>query len=149
MAKIEKEGDSPEKGIFLRFGQFLTSRDIVTEDDVIEALNIQKERTTPIGKIALKENMLTIKQVFTVLNEQINNPKMFGEIAVELGFLQEGQIAKLLQKQRELRPPIGEILVEMNRMSAEILYRELRAFHEYLHEEEILRLQSLGKKKDS
>ena len=72
-----------------RFGEFLISSCEVTEEQVLEALNIQRSRTEYLGAIAIKEQLLTVKQVMIILREQAGTTKRFGELAVELGLLDE------------------------------------------------------------
>ena len=111
-----------------RFGQFLINHGIVDEDTVYEALNIQKQKTIPIGKIALAEKMLDVKQIFRILNDQLETPKLFGEIARELGYLNENDVQKLLTLQKLRRPRIGQILVEMNKIDQETCNSMLEAY---------------------
>ncbi len=97
--------------------QFVINCGYVNDKVPLEALNIQKERTLPIGKIALEEKMLTVKAVFTILNKQIDSPKLFGEIAIDLGFLTKTDIEQLMEFQENSRHRVGEILVEMGIIS--------------------------------
>jgi len=124
-----------------KFGQFLVTRGVVNEEAVINALNLQKERTLPIGKIALREKLLSVKQVFHILNEQGKNYnngqqgknyKLFGQIAVELGYLTEQDVRKLLEIQQKSRPLLGELLVEIGALSQHELERELAEYSRYV-----------------
>lgn len=110
---------------FSRFGQFMVNRGIVDEEAILDALANQSKQTLPIGKIALKEDLLNVKQVLQILNAQSDTAKRFGEIAIELGFFKKKDVEMLLELQIKLRPPIGEILVEMKKISKETLKQEL------------------------
>ena len=57
------------------FGQFLVNEGAVMEADVVEALNIQRGKTTQIGQLALKNNMLTMQKIFAILNAQVTSNK--------------------------------------------------------------------------
>jgi CBS domain-containing protein len=103
------------------FGQFLVKEGIVTETDVVNALNIQKKRTTPIGELAAQYNMLTMQDVFNVLNKQQGSSKRFGEIAIEFGYITKESVDVLLRMQQESRPKIGEILVELKKIDQEVI----------------------------
>jgi hypothetical protein len=111
-----------------RFGQYLVNRGVVDEEAIIDALNIQRKRTIPIGKIGLEEKVLSFKEVFDILNAQVNTPKLFGEVAVELGYLTEKEVDRLLKIQQERRPHTGEILLEMNKLDKETLDIELENY---------------------
>lgn len=110
---------------FPRFGQFMVNRGIVEEEAIMDALANQNKQTIPIGKMALREDLLNVKQVLQILNVQSDTAKRFGEIAIELGFLKKKDLEMLLELQIKLRPPIGEILVEMKKISKETLKQEL------------------------
>jgi len=119
------------------FGQYLIAQGIVDEKSVYDALNCQKARKQPIGKIALQEKMLTVKQVFAILNikaEKLNNksekPKLFGEIAIELGYLDARSVDDLLSIQRKSVTPIGEILIEMGKIDHPTLETMLKRYNQ-------------------
>ena len=126
MEHTKGKSNNPE----LLFGQFLVNEHAVNESDVVEALNIQKERTTPIGQLALKNNMLTMQKIFAILNAQVNSSKRFGEVAVELGYLSKESVDVLLNIQKEGRPPIGEILVEINKLDRNTLENLLEKYRQ-------------------
>lgn len=127
----------PKPKPLLEFGKFLVNRKIVDEEAILDALNYQRNETIPIGKVALKEDMLTMKQVLEILNVQsnkTNETKRFGEIAVELGYLKEKDIDYLLELQIKLRSPIGVILVELKKISLITLEQELTRYCKYVEE---------------
>jgi len=103
------------------FGQFLINEGIVSDADIVEALNIQRRRTTPIGELATKHGMLTVEDVFNILNKQTDSTKRFGEIAVELGYITEESVGILLRIQKESRARIGEILVEGKKVDHDVM----------------------------
>ncbi|MBC8413370.1 MAG: hypothetical protein ISR96_04020 [Nitrospira sp.] len=110
------------------FGEFLVKVGLVTETDIVEALNIQKQKTPPVGEIALKQKMLNMQKIFQILNHQVGSGKRFGEIAVELGFMSEQSAVLLLQIQDDCRPRIGDILVEQKKLDRDILEIAHRKF---------------------
>jgi len=103
------------------FGQFLVSEGIVSDADVVDALNIQRRRTTPIGEIATQYGVLTVENVFSILNKQKDSTKRFGEIAVELGYITKESVDILLRIQKESRARIGEILVEQKKVDHNVM----------------------------
>ena len=66
------------RAALLRFGQLLVNKGYVDVAAIVEALDLQRQGTLPIGRLALQ------KKLFIILNAQIDTPKRFGEIAVEL-----------------------------------------------------------------
>ncbi len=101
-----------------RFGAFLVDKGVVDEATLFDALNEQRARRIPIGKLATVERLLTVKQVMAVLREQAGTDRRFGRIAVDLGYLSEAGLFELLELQDRRCPRIGEILVERGHLTA-------------------------------
>lgn len=97
----------------LQFEAFLMQQGLTTPEDVVKALDQQREQTQAIGKIALAQHMLTVRQVFEILNDQADHGSKFGESAVSLHYLTDPQVAALLKIQKEGRPEVSKLLVDM------------------------------------
>lgn len=95
------------------FGIYLVNQGLATPDDIVRALDRQRELQAPLGTTALRHRYLTMKQVFATLNRQAETGRRFGDIAVELGFLTRDQLQELLIMQALDRPKLGQLLVEM------------------------------------
>ncbi len=52
------------------FGYYLVEKGLVTMGQVLEALDRQREKMIPIGKLARQEGKLTEEQVYQVLSHQ-------------------------------------------------------------------------------
>ncbi len=102
-----------EKTISSLFGIYLVSKGLATPDDIVRALDRQRELQPPLGTIALRHRYLTVKQVFETLNAQAQTGRRFGDIAVERAFLTTDQLQELLIIQALERPKLGQLLVEM------------------------------------
>ncbi len=121
----------------MRLGRFLVSRDLVTVNEIVKALEIQRQKQRPLGRIAFVESLLTLDQVATIIDLQSDGREtvqddrasdLFGELAIQLGYLAEHQVEELLNIQRRSRPRIGEILVEMGAISEFRLNAALQDF---------------------
>ena len=111
------------------FGLFLVKKGLASSQHIVKALDTQRERQMPIGKIALEYGLLDMKQVFEILNRQADEINVkFCAIALDLGYLDKQQVLFLLAIQKSRRPPIGEILVEMGVISPEQLAASLDEF---------------------
>jgi hypothetical protein len=95
------------------FAQYLVDNDVIAAEEALQALDEQRRRTPPIGRLALKKGLLNMKQVFAILAEQPETGLRFGEQAVFMGYLERPSMEALLEEQRRLRPGLGEILAEM------------------------------------
>jgi hypothetical protein len=112
----------------LRFGQFLINKDLITEEDLNEALWLQRKATPPIGKLSVRGKKLSIKQVNRILSAQIDTAKKFGAVAIELGYLVQEDVDELLLIQKTSRPKLGEILIQMGKIDRSRLGIELIKF---------------------
>jgi len=95
------------------FAQYLVDNDVIAAEDALQALDEQRRRTPPIGRLALKRGLLNMKQVFAILAEQPETGLRFGEQAIFMGYLERSAMEGLLEEQRRLRPGLGEVLTEM------------------------------------
>jgi hypothetical protein len=112
----------------LFFGNHLVQRGLVTEAQLVEALDNQRRLTSTIGHVAREAGKLTVHEVLQVLNRQAEKGGRFLEAAVELGYLAERDVAALLSRQRASRPPLGELLVQMDYVTEPVLMRELAVY---------------------
>ncbi len=110
------------------FAQFLVDTYVVSAEDALAALDEQRRRTPPIGRLALKKGLLSMKQVFAVLAEQPETGLRFGEQAIFMGYLEREAMEKLLDEQRRLRPGVCEILAEMGIAKKTVLQKCRRDF---------------------
>ena len=82
------------------FIQFLTERDLVSEN-VAQRLTAKcKILREPIGMIAAGHGLLTPDQIDIILDRQRDCQSRFGEIAIELGHLMPEQVDNLVKIQQ-------------------------------------------------
>ncbi len=103
------------------FLDFLLDRDILSEEDLIAALDRRRELTPPIGKIALQMRILTVKQVNRILMAQCDTGLRFGDQAVELGYLEPENVQGLLQMQVAQRPTAITALQDLGLLDSDQL----------------------------
>lgn len=110
------------------FLEHLIARGVIDAETAVLALDEQRRRTTPIGRMALLKGYLTMKQVFQVLHIQTDTGLRFGEQAIALGYLNETQLLELLTEQRQNKPGVGEILFELGLARKGDLQKSRREF---------------------
>jgi len=116
------------------FGQYLLERGRITSQQLVAALEHQKNINTPIGTLALERGLLTAVQIKQILEQQKRKSGRFGEVAVAMGLLTQAQVDELLQDQEiNHRVLLGEALVAKGFLTLEALERELK---EYKKEQE-------------
>jgi len=116
-----------------RLGGFLVERGVVTASAVVEALGEQARLKPPIGRLAMKLDLLDVKEVFAVLNAQVVSKLRFGQQAVALGLIGEADVLNLLEAQAQATPRLGELLVQAGTLDQASLERELLAFERIRH----------------
>lgn len=112
------------------FGQYLLEKGRITSQQLLDALECQKNITTPIGTMALDRGLMTAEQIKQVLQHQRRNNLRFGEIAVAIGLLTQVQVNELLEDQEMThRVRLGEALVTKGYLTLETLERELKDYN--------------------
>ncbi|MGD9857876.1 MAG: hypothetical protein AB7U20_23275 [Planctomycetaceae bacterium] len=105
----------------------LFQKQVITADQLAEAVESQLSRRTSLGSLAASLGLLTIDQIADVSSAQAEEPdRPFGELAVEMEYLSREQLALLAFEQAEQAPSLGDILVEMGAITPDELRRELR-----------------------
>lgn len=109
------------------FGQYLLEKGRITSQQLLDALECQKQITAPICALALEQGLLSAEQVKLLLQQQKKKNQGLGELAREMGFLTQAQIDVLLKKQEtNHRFKLAEILIAKGYMTPEILEKELK-----------------------
>lgn len=112
------------------FGQYLLEKGRITSQQLLDALECQKNIAAPIGTMALEKGLLTAEQVKQVLQHQRQTNQRFGEIAVGLGYLTKSQLDELLEDQESNhRLRLGEALVSKGYITLENLEKELKEYN--------------------
>lgn len=103
------------------FGNYLLSRDILTTDQLIQAMHKKSSVRIKIGTLAIHAGYMTANEVDRVIILQTHQDKRFGEIAISEGYLTEMQCAELLSQQKPDFLLLGQVLVEDGIISTEEL----------------------------
>lgn len=93
-------------------GQYLLEQGLIDKQQLLRALEIQRECSPMLGELAVQEGLLDSKQAQIINDRQRREDKRFGDIAIELGLLDAAQIEHLLEAQRAGRKMFGSILIE-------------------------------------
>lgn len=94
------------------FGNYLLSRNIVTREQLIEAMRKKSSSHIRLGTLAIHAGYMTASEVNRVIVLQTHEDKRFGEIAINEGYLTELQVAELLSEQKPDFLLLGQALVE-------------------------------------
>ena len=94
------------------FGNYLLSRNYVTQEQLFDAMQKQASQRIRLGTLAISDGLMTAEEVDTVVIQQTHEDKKFGELAIELGYLSNAQVMELLKKQTPDFLLLGQILVD-------------------------------------
>lgn len=103
------------------FGNYLLSQNIVTRDQLIQAMRKKSSTQIKLGTLAIHAGYMTANEVDRVIILQTHQDKRFGEIAINEGYLTEMQVAELLSEQKPDFLLLGQVLVEDGIISNEQL----------------------------
>ena len=119
----------------MRFGLYLLNRELITADQLIQALKKQEEDLPPFGQLAIEEGMLSVRDVFKVLRVQSDFAlEQFGQTAIDLDLLDRQQVAELLLLQSDRKRTLSDVLVEIGAVNEAECREELAAFRKQQEE---------------
>lgn len=101
------------------FGHYLLNRELLTKEQLADALEFQQSVHVKFGVIAVDEGYMTPLQVEEVHEKQKQVDKRFGEIAVELDYLTEEQVEALISNQKQSHLFLAQALVDREYMTIE------------------------------
>ena len=77
------------------FGNYLLEKDIITTEQLLDALQEQSKVHLKLGTLAIHEGYMTAGEVDNIIIMQTHQDKKFGELAIEEGYLTEEQVNAL------------------------------------------------------
>ncbi|MBF0566648.1 MAG: cyclic nucleotide-binding domain-containing protein [Nitrospirae bacterium] len=107
------------------FGKHLIDKALVTEEEVLEALEMQHDKSQSFEKVALRLGIMSSKETFKVLTYKADSDLSFEEIALKLELINREQAERVVTHIENLKPFIGLTLVKMGKLSVEDMEREL------------------------
>lgn len=84
----------------------------ITAAEALAVLDRHLASRTPIGQLAVENELMTMSQVFDVLAQQTISNRPFGELAIELGYLDRLNLGRLLLIQVEGSKPLSTLILE-------------------------------------
>lgn len=122
-------------------GQFLLESGLIDRQQLLDALQSQRESNPLLGELARASGMLDAAQAEAINRRQRREDARFGDIACALGLLSAAQIEELLARQKAGRRLFGEILIDQGALSRPQLEQALQA-HQHDRDEAVQTLAS-------
>lgn len=94
------------------FGNYLLSRNAITKEQLIHAMQKKSSEHIKLGTLAIHAGYMTANEVDQIVIMQTHQDKRFGELAVREGYLTEIQVAELLKQQNPDFLLLGQVLVD-------------------------------------
>lgn len=94
------------------FGNYLLSRNVVTKEQLIQAMQKKSAEQIKLGTLAIHAGYMTANEVDRIVILQTHQDKRFGELAIQEGYLTELQVAELLRAQKPDFLLLGQVLVK-------------------------------------
>jgi hypothetical protein len=109
----------------------LIDRGLLSEGDLIRALEEQETTRISVGRLAFEQGELELDDIVAILERQREGSKMrFCALAVQMGLLEDHKRKRLLELHEESKPPLGQILISMGLLAPEIVAEELDAYED-------------------
>ncbi|MBP1925348.1 CheY-specific phosphatase CheX [Sedimentibacter acidaminivorans] len=99
------------------FGSYLLNNKIVSDEQLIEALEISKQTRVKLGVLAINAGYMTAEQIDEVHDIQATVDKKIGDIAVDMGYITSSQVNELLSSQKTGYLSLGQALVDKGYMN--------------------------------
>ncbi len=99
------------------FGNYLLRKQLVSPEQLSEALQLQKNTRLKLGVLAINAGLMTADQVERAHDRQQRADKRIGDVMVEMGFLTKDQVEELLKTQPTGHLLLGQTLVDKGYMT--------------------------------
>lgn len=101
-----------------RLGELLLQKELITEDELAQALRAHEETGRPLGEVITDMlGLLTIAEMRDLLLLQ-RRWRPLGQLLLERGLVTEGQLLEALEEQERTGRPLGEIVGTRHRISS-------------------------------
>ena len=112
------------------FGAYLLDRNVITREQLDEAVLFQRENNILLGMLALQREYLDESQLTELLEEQHKLDRRLGELALENGYLTDEQLQELIQIQSGNYLYLGESLIRLDFLLKETMLQHFEEWGE-------------------
>jgi CheY-specific phosphatase CheX len=112
------------------FGQYLLENNVISSDQLMEAVNYQESINMDFGECALLKGYISEEDLVELKRKQREVDMRFGEIAIKLNILSPDQVMEILRTQKNTHIYIGEALVQKKFLTPDVIEKELALFKE-------------------
>ena len=110
------------------FGEFLLMKNIISEEQLLDALIFQVENLPSFLRVLKEEKLLSSSEIVRVIQKQLLQKTDIVSILREENIVDEPTIKKLYQRQVEGRKMLGRALVELKMIEQSVIEKMLFEF---------------------
>lgn len=110
------------------FGQFLIENNLVTNDALLRAIELQERTNLKLGEMAVAMGFITSRDIETAHFAQYSRDVKLGDLLVELNLLTSSQLDEVIKHQKATHIYIGEALIKVGALTPEKLEQYLTDF---------------------
>lgn len=99
------------------FGNYLLNKHIISIEELLKALDYQKNIHVKLGVMAINSGYMSAEDVEKIHRKQSRVDKRFGEIAIEMGLLTVNQLDELLGSQKNGHLRLSQALLDLDILS--------------------------------
>jgi len=119
-----------------QLGEYLVQEGAITSDQLVRALEYQRNTTRNLSLMALTEGILTRDEMQRALARQIESGESFEEALRGIGFFSPERLSELYEMRKEFRIPLGEILRRQGALDERKLRHWIEKFERLFDERE-------------
>lgn len=112
------------------FGNYLVSEEIITQQQLFDAIQYKKNIKVKLGVLAINAGLLTSRDVERIHCRQTTEDKPFGDIAVSMGLVSQEQINDLLVSQMPDYLLLGQALLDEDYLDSASFESALKTYKE-------------------
>ncbi len=112
------------------FGELVVDMGFVAEEQLEEAIALQKKGRAKLGQLMNHMRLLTTAQVDEVLayqNSEAGKGKRFGECALEMGLINQDKLDEAVRYQTTSKGVLGDLLIELGYLTHQQRTEVIRA----------------------
>ena len=94
-----------------KLGEILVEAGLVTEQQLLSALSLQKEKKRPLGEILIEQEFVSREELESALAKQYGSK--LGEILIDNRLINFEQLQRALDYQTESIKSLGDVLIEL------------------------------------
>ncbi len=108
----------------LRIGDCLLEKKLITEDQLAEALSLQKEQGLRVGEVVLAKGWITALEFYDALTDHFRKGRI-GDLLVQNGLISDARLEEAITIQKQWGTRLGDIIISKGWVRPYLFYKVL------------------------